>query len=330
MKNLYKILAAGALVFPLSTATLSAQNIACGKKGDKVLICHIPPGNPANAHTICVSPNAVPAHVPGHNQHNDFLGDCWAGCVGMEVISYTQGLRSNGTPVEASRSDVSKVLGTPDGINAPGGFYSLGFGGEIIIKMDGGIINRPGNDLRIFETSFGSPSCSSYPEHANVYVSSDFLSWTPVGTVCQDGEVDIAPLDYILYVKIVDASNAAGFSGVVDGYDLDGIQCISTFSGAVRLAGGDDDHSISYEQDVHVFPNPVDEQVSLHLEGFTLGTKLTIEIFDAVGRIVSTETTFVSSEDMVKQINSADLKTGVYTLRVTGDEISHSQQLIRK
>jgi hypothetical protein len=40
--------------------------------GEKVLICHIPPGNPGNEHTISVSVNAVPAHL-GHGDH---LGPC--------------------------------------------------------------------------------------------------------------------------------------------------------------------------------------------------------------------------------------------------------------
>jgi hypothetical protein len=39
---------------------------------EKVLICHIPPGNPGNEHTISVSVNAVPAHL-GHGDH---LGPC--------------------------------------------------------------------------------------------------------------------------------------------------------------------------------------------------------------------------------------------------------------
>ena len=35
-----------------------------GNSGNqKVEMCQIPPGNPANAHTICISPNAVPAHL---------------------------------------------------------------------------------------------------------------------------------------------------------------------------------------------------------------------------------------------------------------------------
>ncbi|MGZ3417975.1 MAG: hypothetical protein ACXWUG_25065 [Polyangiales bacterium] len=41
--------------------------------GKKVLICHIPPGNPANAHEICVGEPAVAAHV---KNHGDPIGPC--------------------------------------------------------------------------------------------------------------------------------------------------------------------------------------------------------------------------------------------------------------
>jgi hypothetical protein len=47
-------------------------DVHCGNNGKKVLVCHIPPGNPANAHTICIAPSAVPAHLA----HGCFLGDC--------------------------------------------------------------------------------------------------------------------------------------------------------------------------------------------------------------------------------------------------------------
>ncbi len=43
--------------------------------GHKVLICHIPPGNPANAHTICVDKHAVDPHV---SHHGDGVGECAA------------------------------------------------------------------------------------------------------------------------------------------------------------------------------------------------------------------------------------------------------------
>jgi hypothetical protein len=39
----------------------------------KITICHIPPGNPANAHTITVGEPAVRAHV---ENHGDTLGAC--------------------------------------------------------------------------------------------------------------------------------------------------------------------------------------------------------------------------------------------------------------
>lgn len=39
----------------------------------KVLICHIPPGNPDNAHTICVSTHAVEPH---QSHHGDLIGAC--------------------------------------------------------------------------------------------------------------------------------------------------------------------------------------------------------------------------------------------------------------
>ena len=41
---------------------------------EKVLICHIPPGNPGNPQTISVSVNAVPAHLA----HGDSVGPCEA------------------------------------------------------------------------------------------------------------------------------------------------------------------------------------------------------------------------------------------------------------
>lgn len=38
----------------------------------KIIICHCPPGNPGNCHTIRVSESAVPAHLA----HGDHLGPC--------------------------------------------------------------------------------------------------------------------------------------------------------------------------------------------------------------------------------------------------------------
>jgi hypothetical protein len=39
----------------------------------KTTVCHVPPGNPANAHTICIGNPAVKHHL---KNHPDYLGPC--------------------------------------------------------------------------------------------------------------------------------------------------------------------------------------------------------------------------------------------------------------
>ncbi len=57
------------------SAALGAAAEAHADAGsDKVAVCHIPPGNPANAHTIVVGAPAVQAHL----RHGDTLGACAA------------------------------------------------------------------------------------------------------------------------------------------------------------------------------------------------------------------------------------------------------------
>ena len=62
----------------LCTATdsvfVNVVDVHCGNNNNKVLVCHIPPGNPDNAHTICISENGVPAHLA----HGCVLGACAA------------------------------------------------------------------------------------------------------------------------------------------------------------------------------------------------------------------------------------------------------------
>ena len=59
-----------------AAACLLAAAPASAGKAPKVEICHIPPGNPANAHTIQVSGNAIKAHL----KHGDYLGPCGLSC----------------------------------------------------------------------------------------------------------------------------------------------------------------------------------------------------------------------------------------------------------
>jgi len=67
-----KKLALAALLVVL--AVLGVAAVSADSQG-KVDICHIPPGNPANAHIINVSVNAIPAHLA----HGDQLYTCDTG-----------------------------------------------------------------------------------------------------------------------------------------------------------------------------------------------------------------------------------------------------------
>jgi hypothetical protein len=52
----------------------NAVNVACGHNGNKVILCHVPPGNPGNPQTICVDASAIPSHLALHP------GDCVGPC----------------------------------------------------------------------------------------------------------------------------------------------------------------------------------------------------------------------------------------------------------
>lgn len=47
------------------------HNNPCDKRG-KVLVCHLPPGNPENVQEICISESAVAAHLA----HGCYVGTC--------------------------------------------------------------------------------------------------------------------------------------------------------------------------------------------------------------------------------------------------------------
>lgn len=56
----------------IGVAMLMVPTMPASAKQVKVTICHVPPGNPANAHTITVAAPAVAAHLA----HGDTLGAC--------------------------------------------------------------------------------------------------------------------------------------------------------------------------------------------------------------------------------------------------------------
>lgn len=147
------------------------------------------------------------------------------------VVSYNQGLRKDGTPVRWQRSDPNQGLAFEAG-QSEFNFFSLGFGGWIVVEFDCPIQNGEGNDIKVIEDTWGS-----YPlEKADVFASQDGSLWTWLGEadnttrdiagIHSISEFDLGSLEWGKYIKIVDTTDPAVHNNAADGYDLNAIEAL--------------------------------------------------------------------------------------------------------
>lgn len=258
------------------------------------------------------------------------------GCNAVEVVSYFQGTRYDYTPVDANRSNPNAMKGAPEKTDILGTFYALGFGGWAILRVDGSIVDKPGADLRVVETTWHTWDCNRYTERAHIEVSQDMVTWYDKGIICQDAEIDISPLPCISYVRITDMSNRADFVTelpLADGFDVDGIECIqggvngrkataSTPSTPVKSSAG--------VKRMALYPNPSQGNTTLTVSGADKGQTLTISVVDPTGREVKTLQTVVSNYNHTVQIEGDNLDAGLYLIRVTGNGINLTQKMLKK
>lgn len=141
----------------------------------------------------------------------------------------------------ASNRITSKVLGIPQASDAftttaSYNFYSLGFGGEVVVRMGNGFNNIIGADLQIHETSFGvTTACTGVnPDRVRVWVSQDNCNYILIGDFCEQGTNPIlislpSYLPWARFVKLRDitVNPNAPASATQDGFDLDGLRGIS-------------------------------------------------------------------------------------------------------
>ena len=72
MTQIFRLVVRSVLVVAVLAALVGVEAPAQAQ-GEKITICHIPPGNPENAHLITISINALQTHL---EQHGDQIGDC--------------------------------------------------------------------------------------------------------------------------------------------------------------------------------------------------------------------------------------------------------------
>jgi hypothetical protein len=236
-----------------------------------------------------------------------------------EVISYEPENRKNGTPVPAARANANNALGNPEGTNVVN-FVSLGFGGNIVLKFKYVIFDTPGNDLQIVETSYGNPACASYPETAIIEGSFDNVTWVNLGTICQDGAIDIAAAGAIQYVRITDHSSPNSFSGSADGYDVDGVvilnnSCETASNTTARWA--DNTTTANEVTSAEVYPNPFSDNLNLVISTGDLDNTATVTVTNYLGKLISSERLNVTASSSIQHsMNVSDLSRGVYFISV--------------
>lgn len=160
------------------------------------------------------------------------------------VVDVAQGVRKNGTAINADRTDPNDVLGPNQSNGDPydnpvptGEFFSLGFNASSAVNFDGGkitiefvdnfLVDGPGNDLRMWEITGGS----GYPiEKLKIEVSQDGSNWFEVASsLDRDAEADLASsgLAWARYVRLTDVSDRTEFEATADGYDLDAFSALT-------------------------------------------------------------------------------------------------------
>lgn len=247
-------------------------------------------------------------------------GACTATC----VLNYVEGTKKNGNPISDLRDEPNNALGYPqydDTIN----FVTLGYGGSIDLCFGNEVVmNEPGDDFQIVETSFGNPTCSNYKEYADVYVSLDALVWYPVATgVCLDASIDIsnAPvaLPYVRYIRIV---NNDALSTTEDGYDVDGVIVLNGDCQPAIVRNNPSTTIVgSLQANVAGLissPNPAKTDLNFSFNVVET-SEATLELFNMNGQLVAkvfSGQAFDNQENIVK-FDASQLANGVYISRLT-------------
>ena len=190
--------------------------------------------------------------------------DCIAQVYPSGIVYFIQGENNNGNAVAVNRSNPLNALSVPENsdIQMPFiNFVSLGFGGQIILELDTEVVLKPETFIKLYETTYNY-ECNSYPEEANIYLSSDNLDYTLIGTTCVNNNTVFYPYSYIdtvRYVLIEDISIVTDFTQVnqvLDGYDVDGL----VFDNVTFLPIELDDFSANYiDNSIYISFNTLSE-----------------------------------------------------------------------
>jgi hypothetical protein len=221
-----------------------------------------------------------------------FAGSVNAQTTATSVVSYNQGPRADGvSPIGVTRSNPNNAIG---GIGSPDvnigevsnnsssvEFVSLGFTGEIVLEFADPICNQEGNDLTVYETSYGSPSCNAWPERALVWAAqrlecgeSAWVLISPADGICQNADLDLGILSWAKYIRIKDITDPTlnVFTAPnQDGFDVDAVVGYSTCGSGAITPGGDNSPNLVVDRNQGQRKNGTDIPANRSIESKMLG-----------------------------------------------------------
>ena len=230
-----------------------------------------PAPDDTGVYTVDISGMSGTIYVAAHAVVQEVLEE--APYFAAQVEDSDQGTKKNLDPVDEERSNPVAALEQeyPDGVPDDRddiGFFSLGFnhddeegefeeeGGSIVVSFDCPLQNGEGDDLRVWEVTFGTAP-DDYPvekaridawyEEGNEWVSfpeeADNRDQGPAGSpdalTISDFDLDDVGLESTTQIRIVDTTDPSIHNAQADGFDLDGIQALQDCTSDDETAWGD-------------------------------------------------------------------------------------------
>jgi alpha-tubulin suppressor-like RCC1 family protein len=168
--------------------------------------------------------------------------------------------------------------------------------------------NKGRTNVLYWATSFEENS-----DYFEVQRSYDGENWITVGVVDAAGNSSI-----IQEYTFTDASskNGIAYYRIVE-KDFDGATTVSSAISLTTTSGGN----------ISVHPNPNNGQFTIETNG-VLGDHTSIQLLDALGRIVYQSSENFSFKSVSKELSLTDLENGMYFLNISDGSYSSSQKLI--
>jgi len=190
------------------------------------------------------NPNPTPPDTGSGRVWNPITKNCedcengaaWADSVESQIVGT---LKNGGAITDPNRINPANALGAANWVPGTGtNFYSVGDGGQLVLKFANIVVDKPGDDLSVHEATNGR---STYPEESVlVEISQDGITWHVLGSATSepggggDGvswfDISASPIATFQFVRLTDNTNFAPHTSDADGFDLDAVdaqsQCI--------------------------------------------------------------------------------------------------------